>query len=83
MEDFGYRKLIVWQKSVELVGLVYEEIKKFPLDERFALIDQLRRSVVSIPSLYKLILALSSRSWTCPHRGQVHFLSFNFKSIFL
>ena len=50
MEDFGYRKLIVWQKSVELVGLVYEEIKKFPLDERFALIDQLRRSVVSIPS---------------------------------
>lgn len=40
MEDFGYRKLIVWQKSVELVGLVYEEIKKFPLDEHFALIDK-------------------------------------------
>ena len=40
MEDFGYRKLIVWQKSVELVGRVYEEIKKFPLDERFALIDK-------------------------------------------
>ena len=38
MEDFGYRKLIVWQKSVELVGLVYEEIKKFPLNERYALI---------------------------------------------
>ena len=28
MEDFGYRKLIVWQRSVELVGLVYEEVKK-------------------------------------------------------
>jgi hypothetical protein len=40
VEDFGYRKLIVWQKAVELVGIVYEEIKKFPLDERFALIDK-------------------------------------------
>ena len=36
MEDFGYRKLIVWQKSVELVWLEYEEIKKFPLDESVA-----------------------------------------------
>jgi hypothetical protein len=24
VEDFGYRKLIVWQKSVELVGLATE-----------------------------------------------------------
>ena len=36
MEDFGYRKLIVWQKSVELVGLVYEEIN-VPFYDRLTL----------------------------------------------
>ncbi len=40
MEDFGYRKLIVWQTAIEFVGLVSKEIKKFPSDERFALIDK-------------------------------------------
>ena len=48
--DYGYRQLTVWQKSMELVRLVYAQIKLLPSDERFALADQLRRSVSSIPS---------------------------------
>lgn len=51
MEDkYGYRNLIVWQKAMELVKLVYVQIKQFPDAERFALADQLRRAVISIPS---------------------------------
>jgi len=49
-DNFGYRNLIVWQKAMMLVELVYEQIGKFPIEERFALADQMRRAVVSIPS---------------------------------
>ncbi len=50
MEDFGYRNLIVWQKAKKLVELVYAEVKKLPAEERYALGDQIRRAVVSIPA---------------------------------
>ena len=49
-EDAIYKKLIVWQKSMELVNVVYGLMKNFPKDERFRLCDQLSRAVVSIPS---------------------------------
>ena len=45
-----FQKLIVYQQAKELVKLIYAVIKKFPSDERYALCDQLRRSVISIPS---------------------------------
>jgi len=48
--SFLFEKLIVWQKAVELVELVYGQTKSFPSDERYALTDQLHRAVVSIPS---------------------------------
>jgi four helix bundle protein len=43
-------KLIVWQKSHELVLKIYGTTKGFPKDEQFGLISQLRRAAVSIPS---------------------------------
>ena len=48
--DGPFKKLIVWQKAMELVNVVYALSKQFPADERYALTDQLRRAVVSIPS---------------------------------
>ena len=48
--EFGYHNLIVWQRAVELCSVVYSLVKKFPDEERFALSDQVRRAVVSIPS---------------------------------
>ena len=50
MIDGPYKKLIVWQKAKSLVKAVYALTKTFPADERYALTDQLRRAVVSIPS---------------------------------
>jgi len=46
----GYRDLDVWWDSIELSREVYQFIKKLPSEERYALADQMRRAVVSIPS---------------------------------
>ncbi len=48
--NYTYRKLIVWQKSMELVTLIYKEVKVFPADELYALTSQIKRSATSIPS---------------------------------
>ena len=45
-----FKNLIVWQKAMELVKAVYAVSKAFPAEERYALTDQLRRAVTSIPS---------------------------------
>ena len=50
MDDFFYRKLNVYQQSLLQVKSVYALIHKFPAHEQYALADQLRRAVISIPS---------------------------------
>jgi len=45
-----YENLAAWQKAMDLVVTVYDASKRFPADERFALTDQIRRAVTSIPS---------------------------------
>lgn len=46
----NFKELKVWQKSRELVKEIYLITKKFPKDEQFGLISQIRRAAVSIPS---------------------------------
>ena len=46
----SFRKLIIWQLSHQLVIKVYSIIKKFPSFEKFILINQLIRAVISIPA---------------------------------
>jgi len=48
--DFSYRKLNVYQLSKILVTDVYKLVKRFPKEETYALCDQMRRAVISIPS---------------------------------
>ena len=45
-----FKKLIVYQKSKELVKQVYMLLKQFPDEERFALCGQMRRAAISVPS---------------------------------
>ena len=45
-----YRDLLVWQKALTWVELVYAESGSWPSDERFGLISQVRRAAVSVPS---------------------------------
>lgn len=46
----SYRDLIVWQKAMDLGVLIYEKTSKFPIEERFGLTLQIRKSAVSISS---------------------------------
>jgi four helix bundle protein len=46
----SYKSLIVWQKAVDLVVLIYELIELFPKTERYGLSSQMTRAAVSIPS---------------------------------
>ncbi len=46
----GYKDLIVWQKSMDLVDAIYSLTRSFPKEELFCLVSQMRRSAISIPS---------------------------------
>ena len=50
MKDFFYKKLNAYQKAKLFTVQVYSLVKKFPAYEQYALSDQLRRAVISIPS---------------------------------
>lgn len=50
MKSSDYRQLKVWQKAMDLTVEIYSLVNKFPRAENYALSDQMRRSVVSIPS---------------------------------
>src|SRR2546421_8165383 len=46
----SYKDLNVWQKGIELAKLIYTLTTRFPAEEKFGLISQMRRAAVSIPS---------------------------------
>lgn len=45
----SYKDLIVYQKGYRLALEIYRVTKKFPKEEIFGLVSQMRRSAVSIP----------------------------------
>lgn len=45
-----YKKYLVWQKSHELVLEIYKASSKFPKEEVYGLVSQIRRSSSSIPT---------------------------------
>ena len=46
----SYKDLDIWKRSVELVKDIYLITKDFPKTETYALVDQIRRAALSIPS---------------------------------
>jgi four helix bundle protein len=46
----NFQQLTVWQKAHELVLKVYMLTGKFPNEERYGLISQMRRASVSVPA---------------------------------
>lgn len=63
-----YQELKVWQKSIDLIEQVYVISDKFPKTETFSLVDQIKRSAVSIASN----IAEWSGRWT--KKENIHFL---------
>jgi four helix bundle protein len=46
----SYRDLIAWQKSMLQAKSIYHLTARFPNEEKFGLISQMRRAAVSVPS---------------------------------
>lgn len=70
-----FRNLNVYIKSKELVKQIYELLKKFPKEEQFALCDQLRRAVISVPS------NIAEGSGRTSAKDQAHFMEMAFGSL--
>jgi len=45
-----HRDLDVWKEGIELVVKIYEIVQKFPREEKYGLVEQIKRSAISIPS---------------------------------
>ncbi|HKP04189.1 MAG TPA: four helix bundle protein [Chthoniobacterales bacterium] len=43
------KDLVVWKKAIALANAIYELTSKFPGEEKFGLVSQMRRAAVSIP----------------------------------
>ncbi|WP_313579102.1 four helix bundle protein [Chishuiella sp.] len=61
--------LIIWKKSIELAKQVYLICEKLPQDEKFGLISQIKRSVISISS------NIAEGAGRNSNREFIHFLS--------
>ncbi len=48
MRDF--KKLMVWEKAHAFVLRIYRETKSFPGEEKYGIVNQLRKASVSIPA---------------------------------
>lgn len=72
---YSYKNLDVYKESKTLVKMVYSYLRKFPKEEQYALCDQLRRAVISVPS------NLAEGSGRVSARDQAHFLEMAFASL--
>ena len=46
----GWKDLMVWQKSHDMVLDIYKLIKDFPKSETYSLVDQIKRAAYSVPA---------------------------------
>lgn len=46
----SHQDLEAWRSAIDLVDMVYDLAKQLPTDERFGLISQMQRAVVSVPA---------------------------------
>lgn len=70
-----FANLIVYQKSKELVVLVYKILELFPETERFALCSQMRRAAISVPS------NIAEGMGRLSDKDQAHFLNIAYGSL--
>lgn len=74
-KKYNYKNLAAYKESKALVIIVYKLLKKFPKEETYALCDQLRRAVVSVPS------NLAEGSGRTSAKDQAHFFEMAYGSL--
>ena len=72
---FSYRDLMAYKYAKALVKEVYALLKFFPKEENYALCDQLRRSVISVPS------NIAEGMGRISVKEQIHFIEIAFGSL--
>ena len=72
---FTYRELMAYKYAKALVKEVYALLSNFPKEEKYALCDQLRRSVISVPS------NIADGMGRVSVKEQVHFIEIAFGSL--
>lgn len=75
MEQFVFEKLDVWQKSRDLVLYVYKLMERFPRNEQYALCDQIRRAIISVPS------NIAEGSGRVSVKEKIHFVEISYGSL--
>ena len=75
MKAYSFKSLTVYIKAKDLVKDIYNIVKSFPLEERFALSDQLRRVVISVPS--NIVEGINRMS----NKEKSHFLEIAYASL--
>lgn len=73
--EYSFQKLSVWQESKKLVVDVYHLLDDFPKFEKYALCDQIRRAIVSVPS------NIAEGSGRKSLKEQIHFLEIAYGSL--
>ena len=72
---YSFEKLNAWQEAKKLVVAVYQLLDSFPKFENYALCDQIRRSIVSVPS------NIAEGSGRTSVKEKIHFLEIAFGSM--
>lgn len=75
MNEHYYKTLDAYKVAKDLVRYIYQILKKFPREEQYALCDQLRRAVISVPS--NIAEGISRYS----NKEKAHFLEIAFGSL--
>jgi four helix bundle protein len=73
--EYAFEKMKAWQEARNLVVLVYKLLDDFPNFEKYALCDQIRRSIVSVPS------NLAEGSGRVSPKEQLHFYEISYGSL--
>ena len=73
--EYSFEKLKVWQEAKKLVIEVYHLLDDFPSIEKYALCDQIRRAIVSVPS------NIAEGSGRRSLKEQIHFLEISYGSL--
>ena len=73
--EYSFQKLKLWQETKKLVVDVYHLLDNFPEFEKFALCDQIRRAIVSVPS------NIAEGSGRRSLKEQIHFLEIAYGSL--
>ena len=72
---FRFQKLDIYDLALDLVKDSYSLTRTFPAEERFALVPQMNRAVVSVPSNIAEGISRGTR------KDQVHFLNISYGSL--